>query len=424
MTPVSPRRGYTLAILLAVYACNFMDRQILAILKPAIKQELDLSDTQLGLLSGLAFTLFFATLGIPLGLWADRARRTSLVAAALFLFSGMTALSGLARGFGSLLLARIGVGVGEAGTNPASHAMIADLYVPEERSRAMALFAVGLHLGLLLGLLLGGLVSQRYGWRAAFVAAGLPGLVLAILTYLTVEEPTRPKGGQGRSGSSGATLIATARAMWADPALRHLIAGASLAGAITLALLNWLPTFLARSHGLPAGPSGVVLALIVGLGGGVGTLAGGWVADRLRARDRRWLLWVPALALAGSAPLWLAVYLAPTARLALTLMVLPGSLIGAAIGPSFAMVQELVDPRRRALGAALFLCVTNLVAGLGPLVVGLLSDFLAPTAGPEALRRALVMAVPLGVWAAAHYVVAARAFVPGSRAATRPAPDD
>jgi MFS family permease len=141
MAAVSPRRGYTLAILLAVYACNFMDRQILAILKPAIKQDLGLSDTQLGLLSGLAFTLFFATLGLPFGLWADRARRASLVALALILFSGMTALSGLARGFGSLLLARIGVGVGEAGTNPASHAMIADLYPPEERSGAMGVFA-------------------------------------------------------------------------------------------------------------------------------------------------------------------------------------------------------------------------------------------------------------------------------------------
>jgi hypothetical protein len=191
MTQVSPRRGYTLAVLLAIYACNFMDRQIFAILKPAIKQELGFSDTQLGLLSGLAFTLFFATLGIPLGLWADRGRRTSLVAAALFLFSGMTAVCSLARGFGSRLLARIGVGVGEAGTSPASHAMIADLYPPEERSRAMAVFALGPHLGLLLGLLLGGLVSHRYGWRVAFLAAGLPGLVLAALTYLTVEEPAR-----------------------------------------------------------------------------------------------------------------------------------------------------------------------------------------------------------------------------------------
>jgi MFS family permease len=419
MAGVSPRRGYTLAILLAVYACNFMDRQILAILKPAIKQELGLSDTQLGLLSGLAFTLFFATLGIPLGLWADRARRTSLVAAALFLFSGMTALSSLARGFGSLLLARIGVGVGEAGANPASHAMIADLYPPEERSRAMAVFALGLHLGLLLGLLLGGLVSHRYGWRVAFLAAGLPRARPGRLDL--------PDGGGARTtawravsarATGGDALVTTARAMWADPVLRHLIVGAALTGAITLALLNWLPTFLARSHALPAGPSGVVLALIVGLGGGVGTWAGGWLADRLRARDRRWLLWVPALALAGSAPLWLPVYLAPMVGLALALMALPGSLLGVPIGPSFAVVQELVDPRRRALGAALFLCVTNLVAGLGPFVVGLLSDLLEPTAGPEALRRALVMVIPLGVWAAAHYVGAARAAAAASSAAT------
>ena len=196
-----------------------MDRQILAILKPAIKQELGLSDTQLGLLLGLAFTVFFATLGIPLGLWADRARRAVLVAGALFLFSGMTALSGLAHGFGSLLLARIGVGIGEAGTNPASHAMIADLYRPEERSRAMGVFALGVHLGLLLGLLLGGLVSHRYGWRVAFLAAGLPGLVLAAATYLTVEEPARPhaeaasaRATGGRAGHNGTRDVGGPRA--------------------------------------------------------------------------------------------------------------------------------------------------------------------------------------------------------------------
>jgi MFS family permease len=421
MTGVSPRRGYTLAILLAVYACNFMDRQILAILKPAIKQELGLSDTELGLLSGLAFTLFFATLGIPLGLWADRGRRTSLVAVALFLFSGMTALSGLARGFGSLLLARIGVGVGEAGTSPASHAIIADLYPPDERSGAMAVFALGPHLGLLLGLLLGGLVSHRYGWRAAFLAAGLPGLVLAGVTYLTVAEPARADGARPRPGAAGRTLVATARTMWADPALRHLVLGAALASAIALGLLNWLPTFLARSHALPAGPSGMALGLIVGLGGGLGTWAGGRLADRLRRRDRRWPLWVPAVALAGSAPLWLAAYLAPTAGLALALMVLPGSLLGVFIGPSFAVVQERVDPRRRALGAAWVLCLTNLVAGLGPLGIGVLSDLLEPTAGAEALRRALVMALPLGLWAASHYLRAARALRAPSGAAPAPA---
>jgi MFS family permease len=409
MTENRARRRYTLTILLAVYACSFMDRQILAVLKPAIKLDLGLSDTQLGLLSGPAFTLFFATLGIPFGLLADRARRASLVAAALLLFSGMTALCGLARGFGSLLLARIVIGVGEAGTNPASQAMIADLYPPPERGEAMAMFALGPHLGLLLGLLIGGLVSQRYGWRAAFLAAGLPGIVLATVAYLTVDEPARADGGRAPSESPVRTPLATARAMWAEPALRHLLAGAALAGAIALGLLNWLPTFLARSHALAAGPSGMALALIVGLGGGFGTWAGGWLADRLRHRDRRWPLWIPALALAGSAPLWLAAYLAPTTGLALALIVLPGSLIGVHIGPSFAVVQELVDPRHRALGAAWFLCVANLVAGLGPLAVGMLSDLLAPTAGAEALRRALVMTVPLGFWAASHYVIAARA---------------
>lgn len=412
MAEVSTRRRYTLAILLAVYTCNFMDRQILAILKPAIKDDLGLSDTQLGLLSGLAFALFYATLGVPLGMWADRRRRTWLVATALALFSAMTALCGLARGFGSLLLARIGVGVGEAGTNPASHAMIADLYPLEERSGAMAVFALGPHLGLILGLLLGGLVSQRYGWRVAFFAAGLPGLVLAAVTYGTVKEPARQAAVLAPSGSPLRALVSTAREMWTQPALRHLVVGGALASTTALGVLNWLPTFLARSHGLSAAPTGVALALIVGVGGGLGTWAGGWLADRLWRRDRRWPLWVPALALAGSAPLWLAAFLVPHTPSAMALLVLPGSLLGVFIGPSFALVQELVDPRRRALGAALLLLSGNLVAGLGPPAIGLLSDALESTAGRQALRWALVAIVPLGPWAGYHYAAAARALVP------------
>jgi predicted MFS family arabinose efflux permease len=405
----SVRRRYAVGLLLAVFTVNFMDRQILGVLMPPIKAEFGVSDTLLGLLAGPAFTLFYSTLGIPLAVLADRGSRRRLITTCLGLFSLMTALSGFATSFGQLLAARIGVGVGEAGTSPASHSLIADLYGPRERHTAMAVFALGPQLGLLLAFLLGGWVSQRWGWRAAFLVAGGTGLVLAAGVGASLHEPVRDRAGSGLDSRVPGSPVATAWAMWACPALRHILVGASLAVAVGQAVLAWAPSFLVRSHGLGSAAAGALLALVLGAGGAMGTYLGGWLADRLSARDPRWPVWVVALALAVAAPFWGAAYLAPGTGRMLALIVLPGLLVGVFIGPTFALVQSLVEPHRRAVAAAILLFVTNLVgSGLGPLAVGALSDALAPRLGADSLRYALTAASALGAWAALHYATAGR----------------
>lgn len=403
------RRRYALGLLLAVFAVNFLDRQILAVLMPAIKAEFDVSDTRLGLLAGPAFAVFYTTLGIPLAVLADRGSRRWLIGASLALFSAMTALSGLVTSFGQLLAARIGVGVGEAGTNPASHSLIADLYGPRERSTAMAVFALGPQLGLLLAFLVGGWAGQRWGWRAAFLAAGCSGFLLAALVGLGFDEPERVGAHGGPEGRAPSSPLATARAMWACPALRHILLGVSLATAVGQAVLTWAPSFLERSHGFGSAAAGALLALVLGAGGATGTYLGGRLADGLSVRDPRWQVWVVALALGAAAPLWGATYLAPGTATMLALMALPGFLAGVFIGPTFALVQALVEPHRRAVAASILLFLANLVGySLGPLAVGALSDVLAPRLGADSLRYALTAVSALGAWAALHYAAAGR----------------
>ncbi len=403
-------RRYALAVLLAVFALNFMDRQILAILIQPIKEDLRLSDAQLGVLSGFAFALFYTTLGIPIAQWADRGKRLRIIALSLAVFSGMTALCGLAANFWQLALARIGVGVGEAGTNPPSHSLIADLYPMSARSSAMAIFALGPHLGLFLGFLVGGWLNQWYGWRVAFLAAGMPGLLLAGVVHLTLKEPPR---GLADGGSPTAMepprLAAVWRDMWRRPSLRHILAGGALASFVVYGVISWLPAHLARSHGMESGTIGVVLALIVGLAGGVGTLVGGLLADHLARTEPTWQVRLVALALVLGVPLWIAVFLTPDTTAMLWLLVLPGMLLGVYVGPTFALVQALVDVRSRAVAAAILLFIANLIGlGIGPLVIGVVSDLLRSQLGSDSLRMALLLAVPVSAWAAYHYNVAGR----------------
>jgi MFS family permease len=316
----------------------------------------------------------------------------------------MTALSGLVTSFGQLLAARVGVGIGEAGTNPAAHSLIADLYAERERSTAMAVFALGPQLGLFLAFLLGGWVAQRWGWRTALLVAGVSGLGLAALVELTLDEPRRARTPDSADSAAPGSVRATARAMWASQALRHLLLGGALASAVGYAVLAWAPSFLVRFHGFGSAAAGALLAVQIGLVGGAGTYLGGRLADQLSRRDRRWQLWVVALSLAIAAPLWGATFVVPGTTAVLVLLVPPSLLAGIFIGPTFAAVQALVDPGRRAVSAAILLFVANLAGHvLGPLGVGVVSDVLAPRLGPDALRYALTTTVLLGAWAAVHY---------------------
>ena len=361
-------RGLTLAILLVVFALNFMDRQILAVLAEPIKRDLALSDTQVGLLYGLAFAVFYTALGIPLARLADRFDRARIITWSLAVFSLMTALCGAAASYWQLLLARVGVGVGEAGTNPPSHSMIADLYPVDRRSTAMAIFALGPCLGVLLGFLVGGWLGQILGWRAAFLVAGLVGLAFAAAAHLLLKDPGRVDA-QGIAEQPHALPGPRAvwRTLWRHASTRHLFMGAAVCSIAGYAAIGWLPAFLIRSHGMSVSAAGTALALTIGIVGGAGTLLGGLLADRIGKRNAAWRLRIVAIASLAAIPAWLAMLFAAGSAATLALLVPCGALLAFYLGPTFAMVQSLVDPRMRAVAAALLLLVMNLIGlGLGP----------------------------------------------------------
>jgi predicted MFS family arabinose efflux permease len=407
------QRNYTLAVLVLVFTSSHIDRQIVAILGQPIKEALAISDTQLGLLTGVMFALFYATLGMPMAMWADRNNRRNLIAFSIALWSGMTALCGIAQNYTQLLLARIGVGVGEAGSNPPSHSIIADLYGPAERATALAIFGTGVNAGIMLGYLIGGWVNEWLGWRWAFIVAGLPGLAIALLVRLTVREPPRGYSERALAGATAATEDAdtappfwtVARTLASSPVLRNTIFANTLVSFFGYALVLWVPVFLVRVHGMGTGEVGTILALLVGLGGAAGTFFSGLMADRLSTRHPGWRAWVVVVAYAIALPLAALAFLADSAYATIGLYVLPAMLAGAYIGPSFAIIQSNVPLRMRSVAAAINLFILNIIGlGLGPFSVGLISDLTADVAGVESLRYGLLAMIPVGLWGALHYL--------------------
>lgn len=398
------RRNYVLGVLVVVYTFNFIDRQILSILLEPIKHELGLSDTQLGLLTGFAFAAFYATLGIPIARFADRSNRRNLIAASLVVWSGMTALSGLVTNFWQLLLARIGVGVGEAGCSPAAHSMIADYFPAQRRATALGIYSLGIPVGILFGFLAGGWINEYFGWRIAFFVVGLPGIALAFVVWLTVREPQRGMAEQRADVVPPPGMFETFAYLMSKPAFRHLAAGGAITAFVGYSYTSWLPSFLARSYGMQTGEIGTWLGLILGIPGGIGITLGGYLADRFGSRDTRWYLWIVAVALLAGVPFAAAVFLAPSAGLALLCLCVPVLLGNFYQATSFSQTQGLSSLRMRAVAAAVFLFIVNLVGlGAGPYFTGWLSDTLAPTYGDESLRWALFWVSMFNVWAALHY---------------------
>jgi predicted MFS family arabinose efflux permease len=398
----------TLAILLLVFAINFMDRQIIALLVEPIRNDLGLSDTQIGVLYGFAFAVLFVTAGIPIARVADRGNRARIINWSLVVFSLMTVVCGLATNYWQLMAARAGVAIGEGGTNPPSHSIISDLYPVNRRSMAMAVFSLGPNVGILLGFLVGGWTAQVWGWRAALVIAGLIGLLFSVVSFRFLKEPRRHPA-DGVDVGDPPSARAVLRALGGNSSIRHLFAGTAVFSVAAYALVGWLPSFLIRGHGLSTATVGTLLALVLGLGGGVGTMIGGVIADRLGERRPAWRLRIVAVAFTLMAPLWAAVFLVTDTAIMLALLVLPGALLGFYLGPTFAMVQSLAHPSMRATAAALLLFVLNVVGlGIGPLAVGVLSDALLADFGPKSLGIALLLVPPFCVWAAYHYYAAAR----------------
>ncbi len=402
-------RSYVLVLLTLIYVVNYVDRQILSILLQPVKVALDLSDTQLGFLTGIAFALFYATLGIPLAMLADRTNRKTVIAWSLGLFSVMTAICAMVGNFWQLALARVFVGVGEAGTSPPSHSIIADLYPPRERATAMAIFATGLNIGILIGFLIGGWVNEWFGWRAAFLVAGLPGFILALVIRFFFREPPRGHAdGMSATGEAPA-LFAVLKALWKMKTFRHLSFAAALNSFVGYGAVAWIPAFLIRSHDMSTGAIGTSLALIIGVAGGAGTFLGGYLVDKLSKGDPRWSVWVPAAALAIATPFSFIFYLSPVLPLALAAFVIPAVVSAIYLGPALALTQGLVSLRMRAVASAVLLFVINIIGlGLGPQMVGIASDLLNNRFGDDSLRWALIVTGLVNLWAVIHFLMAAR----------------
>jgi MFS family permease len=404
-------RYYVLAVLTVVYAFNFIDRQLLVILQEPIKAELDLSDTQLGLLTGFAFAVFYVVCGIPIARWADKGVRRTVIALSLTVWSAMTAVSGLTQNYLQLLLARVGVGVGEAGGSPPAHSMISDIFDRQHRATALSIYSVGIYIGILGGFLLGGWVAEFFGWRLAFFVVGAPGVLLAIVLRLTVREP--PRGwseGSTHRVASAPPLVEVAQLLWSRRSFRHIALAASLQAFIIYAIGNWLPSYFLRTYDIGIGQLGTWMALTTGFGGGIGSFFGGWLADRLGARDSRWYLWAPASLTILTAPILLVLLTTDSLYFALLLVAPFNFLTAAYLGAVLAVSHNLVGLRMRALTSAILFFTINLIGmGLGPTSVGMLSDLMTEAKVDAPLGYAMMaVGVTAALWACVHYVLATR----------------
>ncbi|HEX7081884.1 MAG TPA: MFS transporter [Gammaproteobacteria bacterium] len=405
-------RGFVLALLVAAGVAGWMDRNVLAVLLESIKLDLGFSDTELGLLGGAAFGVLYSIAGLPIAWVADRANRSALLALALGLWSVMTALCGAASSFSALFLARVGVGLGEAGGSPPSQSLISDYFPPERRGFALGVFYLHIPLGFVAGFLLGGWLDETVGWRLAFVIVGVPGVLLALVLRLTLREPPRGAADPFVPRAEAPALSAALRDLASRRSLRHLPVAGAAYGIGAFAAAVWLPAYFVRVHGVGAAEAGAWMALAYGVGGGVGVLAGGWLADRTSRRtgDERWYAWGSAAAVAATVPCACVLYLAESRALAVSSL-LAGTAAGHMfLGPVTAMVQGLAGVSRRAVAAAIYLLLVNLVSmGVGPVAVGIVSDALGPRFGHAALRFALLGVVAASaVWAVVHFVLAAR----------------
>ncbi len=383
-------RYVVLAALLAVYTFNFIDRQILGILAGPIKAELNLSDGQLGLLGGIAFALLYSTLAVPLAALADRTGRSRVIAISLAVWSGFTALCGLATSFVQLFLCRLGVGIGEAGGVAPSYAVIAGAFPPREQARALSVYSLGIPLGSAAGVLFGGYLAARVDWRAAFLAVGIAGALLAPLFGLLVRDrPVAPTVAKPRFAEV-ARLLAGKRSFWL------LSFGAASSSMLGYGLAFWLPSLMQRSFGLDLIDTSRFYGAILLLGGIAGVLGGGWLGDRLGQGDRGAYAKLPAIAFLGAAPLFAAGALSHSAQAAFLLFLIPQGLAYVWLGPVISAVQHLVPPPMRATASACFLLINNLIGlGGGTFFLGKLSDWLAPQFGDESLRVAFVASLGL-----------------------------
>jgi MFS family permease len=405
-------RGYFVVLLAAILTLNGLDSVAIGVVLPDIKLALHLSDSELGFLTGIAFFLFYSTIGVPIARWADRGNRVAIIAIATGLWSIMVMLVGVAGTFGQLLLIRIGVAIGESGCAPASYSLISDLFSRDERPRAMGNYLLGVPLSVILGYILAGLLSHWYGWRIMFVVLGLPGIVVAPIAWWTLVEPrTSAKGrpAEDLGGTETPGIIEVGVLLWKNTTFRRILSMTCTTAFFGSGIMTWQPSFYMRSYGFSAEELGFILAAINGICGLAGTYLGGWLAGRY-ARSNEALQLRALAVLNGAFGVNMALaYLTHNAYLSFALAALGQFGLGLETGPLYSALQTVVPDRMRAVAASIQYLFANLIgAGFGPLVVGIISDALSGSCGKESLRYALVVMSPGFFWGARQLWRAAR----------------
>jgi MFS family permease len=394
---VGRRAHYTLGVLTGIYALNYLDRNVFSIVLEAIKAEMVLTDTALGLVGGLAFMLFYSTLGIPIAFLADRFSRRRIIAAGLTVWSVMTVCTGFVSNVWQLVLCRFMVGAGEACGAAPSNSMLADLYPKERRSLALSILTSGSTIGVFLGLLIGGWVNELYGWRMVFIVAGAPGVLVALLFLATVREPRRG-GSEAAPSLVSSTFMQDLRFLFGSRTYRYLIFGGCIVGVHLFGSIIWNPSFLIRVHDLNSGEAGTYLAFARGPIGVFGVFLGGYLTDRLSRRDERWRIWIPALAFIIALPAELLFLFADRLELAIVGLMFATLITAMQMGPMYAVLMYVARVRMRALATATFLLCSNLTGQVfGPWGIGLMNDYLADQYGDTAIRYSLFAATLCGV---------------------------
>ncbi len=416
--PLPASRPYLLwliTVLLLVNILNFVDRQSVFILAEDIKRDLDLTDTDIGLLGGISFAIIYATLGIPLARMAEIYGRKRILAGLLFIWSAMTALGGLAQNFVQLVATRLGVAAGEAGSTPTAHSLISAYFPEHRRGMVLAIFSLGVPLGTMIGLILAGWISQVASWRTAMIALGLPGVFLSVLILVTIKEPPSQIE-KVRDQKLGLTL----RELWSRPSFRQMAYGQAVYSMGANAAIVFAPAFLMRTYELNSASTGLFLGIAYGVIGVAGTLIGGAMGDRFGQRDARWRLWLPALVLLAAMPLTLGAWFAPSASTSVALLAGTKFANLFYFGPIFVALHSIAPTNARGTASAVLLFFNSLVGiSVGPLAVGLLSDWLQPSFGQMSLRYALCLVIVTQLWAAVHFFIAARSIRQDAAAAKR-----
>ena len=414
--PITKGRGYILFLLFSLNLINYVDRYLPAILLPSIRKDLNLNDSQLAFITGAAFALFYSLMCLPLGRMTDHMNRRKLLAICVGLWSLATTVTGFARNFTHMAIARFGVGVGEAGLNPCAQSMISDLYAQKgRRATAIAVFSSGIPVGTVVGFLAGGNLDALIGWRNAFIAVGVPGLILATITWYFLKEPVRGAADGFVDSGKAPGLLETVKTLWGIRVWRYMMFGTGFSGTCNVCCTVWAPSYLNRSFGMSVADIGNFTAPALGIGGFIGTMAGGILVDKLRSKNQRWGAWVPMITLGLTVIPTLMVFSASSPTTAILWLTLPLVLIPTHLACFTAASQSVAPLRMRGTAPALSLLITAGIMGLGigPQVIGGLSDLLRPSQGEESLRYALLIVAPTAAALASFF------FYLGSRSITQ-----